>query len=117
MAQEDQDLVRVLIRSIDKRLDWEAIHTQDQGMRVTLRSPNGEAAMDVTRSEIHAALDGAIARSRLRERIKRCRQRIFLSKKPYMPWRLPKIEPIGAPGPRGGWGGGGGGYGGGRGRR
>jgi len=94
MAQEDQDLVRSLIRSIDKRLDWEAIHTQDQGMRVTLRTPGSEAAMDVTRNEIHAALDGAIARTRLRERIKRCRQRMLHPGKPYMPWRLPKIEPI-----------------------
>jgi hypothetical protein len=112
MAQEDHDLVRSIVRSIDKRIDWEAIHTQDQGVRVTLRTPAGEAVMDVTRNETHAALDGAIARNRLRERIKRCRQRIFHAQKPYMPWRLPKIEPIGAPGPRGGWGGGG--HGGGR---
>jgi hypothetical protein len=109
MAQEDQELVRGIVRSVDKKLDWEAIQTQDQGIRITLRNPMGETTMDVSRAEIHAALDGAIARNHLRERVKRCRQRLFTPRKPYMPWRLPKIEPIGAPGPRGGWGGGGGG--------
>ncbi len=107
MAQEDQELVRSLVRSVDKKLDWEAITTQDHGLRVTLRISNGEACIDLPRTEINAALDGAIARYRLRERIKRARQRMLTPRRPYMPWRLPKIEPIGAPGPRGGgWGGG-----------
>ncbi|HZR80625.1 MAG TPA: hypothetical protein VFD92_05975 [Candidatus Binatia bacterium] len=109
MAQEDQELVRTIVRSVDKKLEWEAIPTQDQGLRVTLRHPLGESSMDVSRSEVHAALDSQVDRNRLRERIKRCRQRVFDARKPYMPWRLPKIEPIGAPGPRSGWGGGGGG--------
>ena len=109
MAQEDQELLRGLVRSVDKKLEWEAISTQDQGMRLTIRQSRGEAVLDVTRTEINAALEGAIARNRLRERIKRSRQRLFIPRQPYMPWRLPKIEPIGAPGPRGGWGGGGGG--------
>jgi hypothetical protein len=109
MSQEDQELVRSLVRSINKKVDWEAIQTQDQGLRVTLRTPSSEASIDVSRAEVHAALDGAVARNRLRERIKRCRARMFLARKPYMPWRLPKIEPVGAPGPRSGWGGGGGG--------
>ena len=59
--------------------------------------------------QVDAALDGAIARNDLRERVKRARIRALTPRKPYMPWRLPKIEPVGAPGPRGGWGGGGGG--------
>jgi hypothetical protein len=109
MAQEDQELVRSLVRSVDKRIEWEAIHTQDQGIRITLRNAIGETTMDVSRADIHDALDGAIARNKLRERIKSCRRRLYTSRKPYMPWRLPKIEPIGAPGPRMGWGGGGGG--------
>lgn len=110
MAQEDQELVRGIVRSIDKKIDWEAISTQDQGVRLTLRASHGEASLDLAKTEIHAALDGAVARYRLRERIKRMRRRLLLPRKPYMPWRLPKIEPVGAPGPRGGgWGGGGGG--------
>lgn len=107
MAQEDQELIRSLVHSVDKKLEWEAISIPDQGLRVSLHHPAGATNMDVSRVEIHAALDGAVARNRLRERIKRSRQRIFNSRKPYMPWVLPKIEPIGAPGPRGGgWGGG-----------
>jgi len=110
MAQEDQELLRLLVRSIDKKLEWEAIASQDHSMRLTLRLPQGESTIDVTRVEISGALEGAIARSRLRERIKRARQRVFNRRRPYMPWKLPKIEAIGAPGPRsGGWGGGGGG--------
>jgi hypothetical protein len=109
MAQEDQDLFRSLVRSIDKKLEWEAIAAQDHAMRLTLRLSHGESTMDVTRVEIANALDNAMGRNRLRERIKRARQRVFDRRRPYMPWKLPKIESIGAPGPRSGWGGGGGG--------
>lgn len=116
MAQEDQELVKSIVRSVDKSLDWEALSTQDQGLRISLRHPGGEASLDVSRTQLDAALDGAIARNDLRERVKRARARALTPRKPFMPWRLPKIEPIGAPGPRGGWGGGGGG-GGGFGRR
>ena len=107
MAQEDQDLLRSLVRSVDKKLEWEAIASQDHSMRLTLRHPAGESIVDVTRIEIAGALDSAIARNKLRERIKRARQSVFDRRKPYMPWKLPKIEAVGAPGPRsGGWGGG-----------
>jgi hypothetical protein len=109
MAQEDQDLVKSIVRSVDKKLEWDAIPTQDQGLRVTVRLSAGEGSFDVSRAQLDAALDGAIARNDLRERVKRARLRALTPRKPYMPWRLPKIEPVGAPGPRGGWGGGGGG--------
>lgn len=111
MAQEHQALVKSIVRSVDKKLGWDTVATQDQGMRITIRSPRGESSLDVPRAELDAALDGAIARNHLRERIKRARIRTLTPKKPFMPWRLPKIEPVGAPGPRGGWGGGGGGFG------
>ena len=101
--------MKTIVRSVDKKLEWEAIPTQDQGLRVTLRLPAGESSLDVSRAQLDAALDGAIAHNDLRERVKRARLRALTPRKPYMPWRLPKIEPVGAPGPRGGWGGGGGG--------
>jgi hypothetical protein len=105
MAQEDQHLLRAVIRSIDKRLDWEAV-SKDGGLRVTLRLPLGEAHVELDRAQLDAALEGGVARNQLRERLKRGRKRILDSRPPYMPWRLPKIEPIGAPGPRSSWGGG-----------
>lgn len=106
MAQEHQELVKGIVRSVDKKLEWEALPGPDQGLRVVVRSPRGESSFDVSRADLEAALDGAIARNHLRERVKRARLRTLTPRRPFMPWRLPKIEPVGAPGPRGGWGGG-----------
>ena len=58
MANEEQELVKGIVRSVDKKLDWEAISTQDQGLRVTLRLPAGESSIDVSRAQLDAALDG-----------------------------------------------------------
>jgi len=105
MAQEHQIVLGGIVRSIDKKLDWEALSAQGDIVRLTVRQAHGEASIDVTRNEIAAALEPGVDRNRLRERVKRAKQRIYDSRPPYMPWRLPKIEPIGAPGPRsGGWG-------------
>jgi hypothetical protein len=97
MAEETQNLIRDIVRSVDKRLDWEAIPSQNDLLRLTLRQAHGESNLDVTRSEIAAANEGGAAYYKLRERVKRAQRRIFESGRPYMPWRLPKIEPIGAP--------------------
>jgi hypothetical protein len=106
MAQADQELLRGIIRSVSKRLDWDAAPGAEGSVKLTLRQPpDGEARFDVSRGELDAAFEGGVARYKLRERVKKARKRIRDSKKPYMPWRLPKIEPIGAPGPRG-WSGG-----------
>jgi hypothetical protein len=106
MAQADQELLRGIIRSVSKRLDWDASPGAEGSVKLTLRQPpDGEAKFEVSRSELDAAFEGGVARYRLRERVKKVRKRIRDSRKPYMPWRLPKIEPIGAPGPRG-WSGG-----------
>lgn len=104
MAQDHQVVLGSLVRSIDKKLEWEALASQGEIVRLTIRQAHGEASIDVTRAEIAAALEPGSERNRLRERIKRARKRIFDSRPPYMPWRLPKIEPLGAPGPRSGWG-------------
>lgn len=104
MAQDHQVILGAIVRSIDKKLEWEAIASQGDVVRLTVRQHGGEASIDIRRSEIAEALEDNVARNRLRERIKRARKRIIDSKPPYMPWRLPKIEPIGAPGPRSGWG-------------
>jgi hypothetical protein len=105
MAQEHQIILGAIVRSIDKKLEWEALSAQGDIVRLTLRQAHGEANIDVTRAEIADAVEPGVGRNQLRERVKRARQRIYDSKPPYMPWRLPKIEPIGAPGPRsGGWG-------------
>lgn len=106
MAQGDQELLRGIIRSVSKRLDWDASPASDGAIKLTIRQHDGEAKMAVSREELDAAFDGGVARYRLRERVKKTRKRIRDARKPYMPWRLPKIEPIGAPGPRG-WSGGG----------
>jgi hypothetical protein len=106
MAQEHQVILGAIVRSIDKKLEWEALSAQGDIVRLTVRQAHGEANIDVTRAEIADAIEPGVGRNRLRERVKRARQRIYDSRPPYMPWRLPKIEPIGAPGPRsGGWGG------------
>jgi hypothetical protein len=105
MAQDHQNLISAIIRSIDKKIDWEVISAQNDLFRLTVRQAHGEASVDISRADLEAALQGGLARNKLRERIKRTRKRIFDARKPYMPWRLPKIEPIGAPGPRSsGWG-------------
>ena len=105
MAQEHQVILGAIVRSIDKKLEWEALSSQGDMVRLTVRQAGGETSLDVPRAEIAAAADAGVDRNRLRERVKRAQKRIFDSKPPYMPWRLPKIEPIGAPGPRGGgWG-------------
>jgi hypothetical protein len=105
MAQEHQIILGAIVRSIDKKLDWEALSAQGDLVRLTIRQAGGETSLDVTRTEIAAAVEPGVDRNQLRERVKRARKRIYDSKPPYMPWRLPKIEPIGAPGPRsGGWG-------------
>lgn len=104
MAQDHQNILGSIVRSIDKKLEWEAIPSQGDVVRLTLRQAHGEASIDVPRSEIAEAAEDNVTRNRLRERVKRARKRIFDSRPPYMPWRLPKIEPIGAPGPRSGWG-------------
>ncbi|MBM4265740.1 MAG: hypothetical protein FJ144_03845 [Deltaproteobacteria bacterium] len=108
MAQEDTELLRELIKSIDKKLDWETLSSRDERVRITLRSHFGETVAEIPHAELEAAREDGVARNRLRERLKRARKRIVDAKPPYMPWRLPKIEPIGAPGPRQSWGGGGG---------
>jgi hypothetical protein len=106
MAQEHQVILGAIVRSIDKKLEWEALSAQGDIVRLTVRQAHGEANIDVTRAEIADAIEPGVGRNHLRERVKRARQRIYNSRPPYMPWRLPKIEPIGAPGPRsGGWGG------------
>ena len=107
MPAEDQELLRSLVRSIDKRLDHDVVSAKDAGVRVTLRLPLGEAMLEVSRADLDAAQEGGAARNRLRERLKRGKKRIFDARPAYMPWRLPKIEPIGAPGPRSSWSGGG----------
>jgi hypothetical protein len=119
MAQEDKTLVGELVRSIDKTLKWEITPGKEGGLHVTLRHSHGEAWTDLSDQQLSDALeDDGISRNVLREQIKRARRRIFTGDRPYMPWILPKIIPIGAPGPRGGGGGGwGGGGGGGGGRR
>jgi hypothetical protein len=105
MAQGDHELIRSIVRSVSKRLEWDASPAGEGSVRLQLRQPDGEARLEVSRDELDAAFEGGMARYRLRERVKRARKRIRDSRKPYMPWRLPKIEPIGAPGPRG-WSGG-----------
>lgn len=98
-------ILGAIVRSIDKKLEWEALASQGDLVRLTVRQAGGETSIDVTRAEIAAAVEPGVERNQLRERVKRAQKRIFDSKPPYMPWRLPKIEPIGAPGPRtGGWG-------------
>jgi len=104
MAQGDQNFIRTLVRSVDKKLDWEAIPAQNDSLRLQLRQAHTEASMDIQRAELVAAMEGGIAQHKLRERIKRARRGIYENRRPYMPWRLPKIEPIGAP-PRAGGGG------------
>jgi hypothetical protein len=105
MAQEHQVILGAIVRSIDKKLEWEALASQGDIVRLTVRQAGAETSIDVTRGEISAAIEPGVDRNRLRERVKRAQKRIYDSKPPYMPWRLPKIEPIGAPGPRtGGWG-------------
>jgi hypothetical protein len=107
MAQGDQELLRGIVRSISKRMDWDAAPASDGAIRLTLRQPpDGEAKMAISREELDAASEGGTPLYQLRERVKKTRKRIRDARKPYMPWRLPKIEPIGAPGPRG-WSGGG----------
>ena len=115
MAQEDKELLREIIRSVDRTLSWETAPGKEGGLRLTVKNKHGEASCDITDTRLSDALeDDAISRNELRELVKRTRRRIFTHRKPYMPWRMPKIVPIGAPGPRsGGWGGGGGGGGGG----
>src|SRR5262245_54177418 len=108
MAQGDQELLRGIVRSISKRLDWDASPASDGAIRLTLRQSDGEAKMAISREELDLASEGGTGLYRLRERIKKTRKRIRDARKPYMPWRTPTIKPIGAPGPRG-WAGGGGG--------
>ena len=97
-----------MIRSIDKKIRWEPLTSKDDKVRINLHIPRGETVVEIPAAEIEAAHEGGAPRNRLRERLKRGRKRIIDSRPPYMPWVLPKVEPIGAPGPRGGWGGGGG---------
>lgn len=104
MAQEHQTVLGGIVRSIDKKLEWESIGAQGDMVRLTVRQAGKETSLDVSRAEISAAAEPGVDRNRLRERVKRAQKRIFDSKPAYMPWRLPKIEPIGAPGPRAGWG-------------
>jgi hypothetical protein len=104
MAQEHQIILGAIVRSIDKKLEWEALSAQGDQVRLTLRQAGGEASIDFTRAEISDAVEPGVERNQIRERVKRARKRIYDSKPPYMPWRLPKIESIGAPGPRSGWG-------------
>ncbi len=109
MAQADQELLRSVIRSIDKKIAWEPLTSKDDKVRINLRVAQGETVVEIPSDEVEEAHEGGAARNRLRERLKRGKKRILDAAPPYMPWVLPKIEPIGAPGPRGGWGGGGGG--------
>ncbi len=104
MAQEEQALIREVVRSIDKKCTWETRPGEKGALEFTLRLPAGHASAMLSAEEIAAAADSGMAFYRLRERIKRLRKRIRDSRPPYMPWRLPKVEPIGAPGPRGGGG-------------
>lgn len=106
MAQEDQQLLRSVIRSIDKKIRWEPMANKDDKVRLSLKTPMGEGQVEIPSAEIEAAHEGGVARNHLRERIKRARKAIVDRRPPAMPWVLPAIEPIGAPGPRGGWGGG-----------
>ncbi len=106
MAQEDQELLRSVLRSIDKKIQWEPLSSKDDKVRINLRTSFGEAIVEIPGDELEAAHDGGAARNQLRERLKRGRKRILDSRPIDMPWVLPKIEPVGAPGPRGGWGGG-----------
>lgn len=108
MAQEEKALVGELIRSIDRTLRWETTPGKDGGLELVLQHARGAAKGELSDAVLTEALeDDGIGRNQLRERIKRVRRRIFTAGKPHTPWVLPKIEPIGAPGPRGGgWGGG-----------
>lgn len=106
MAQEDQELLRSVIRSIDKKIEWEPLTSKDDKVRINLRTARGETVVEIPSDEVEAAHDGGASRNRLRERLKRGKKRIRDAQPPYTPWVLPKIEPVGAPGPRGGWGGG-----------
>ena len=108
MAQADQDLLRSVIRSIDKKIAWEPLTSKDDKVRINMRTTLGETVVELPSELIEEAHEDGLARNELREKLKRGKKRIKDSGKPYMPWVLPKIEPIGAPGPRGGWGGGGG---------
>lgn len=106
MAQEDQDLLRSVIRSIDKKITWEPLTSKDDKVRINLRTGLGETVVEIPGEELQEAHEDLLARNQLRERLKRGKKRIKDARPPYTPWVLPKIEPIGAPGPRGGWGGG-----------
>src|SRR5262245_10620474 len=104
MAHGDQELVASLVRSISKKLEWELLTSQTDSLRLTVREHAREVSMQIPRADFEEAKEDAMARNRLREQIKRTRKRIRDAKEPYMPWRLPKIEPLGVPGPRaGGW--------------
>ena len=96
MAQQDQALVGSIIKSINKKVEWEFISAQAEGARVTLRLGQHEAQIDVSREEIVNAETPGAERSRLREKLKRAHRRLFTPRVPYMPWKLPKIEPVGA---------------------
>ena len=109
MATQDQELIRSVIRSIDKKMTWEPLTSKDDRLRISLKTALGETVVEVPNSEVEEAHEEPLARNRLRERLKRGRKRIRDARPLEMPWVLPKVEPIGAPGPRGGWGGGGGG--------
>jgi hypothetical protein len=104
MAQEHQVILGAIVKSVDKKLEWEALSSQGDTVRLTIRQAGRETSIDIPRSDVSAAIEPGVDRNRLRERVKRAQKRIYDSRPPYMPWRLPKIEPIGAPGPRSGWG-------------
>ena len=54
MAQGDHDLLRGIVRSISKRLDWDASPASDGAVRLTVRQPDGEAKMAISREELDA---------------------------------------------------------------
>ncbi len=106
MAQEEQALIRELVRTIDKRCHWETKPNDRGGLDLTLQFPFGKATTSLRAEDLVAAAESSQSFYRLRERIKKARKSLRDAGKPYMPWQLPKIEPLAGPSPRGGGGGG-----------
>jgi hypothetical protein len=100
MAQGDQGAPPGIIRSISKRLDWDASPASEGAVRLTLRQSDGEAKMAISRERLDLASEGGTPLYQLRERVKKTRKRIHDAiRSRTCRGGSRSDEPISAPGP------------------
>ena len=89
MRQQDletgaHNALRRIVRSIDKKLQLQVQdgpNTQDPVLILTLSQGTLQASMEISVEELRRAIESARDRARLREKVKRTRQRLWFPAK------------------------------------